>query len=503
MAEKLGVKREELIGKLCYNVIHSAQDPPSYCPHSKSLATCKEHIEESYEEKLEGYYLFSATPLFDSAGNMKGTLEVARDITDRRTAEDALRDSEELFRSVTQSATDAIVSIDNNENIMLWNNAAETLFGYQVSEVMGKPLTMIIPERFRQAHKKGINRFLAKDKSKRLGKNYKITALKKDGREFPVELSLANWDRKGDICYTGIIRDITEHKKLEEKLRTASIRDELTGLLNRRGFLSFSRKQLEIAKRNKRNFSILYMDLNEMKTINDTFGHKEGDQALIDTAMILRKTFRASDIISRIGGDEFTVLITEPTSSDIEKTINEHLQHNLVMHNKESKRSYDISLSMGITHFDPDHPSSIDELIDMADKLMYEHKKNPLLCKEDLSLSMQRKSEKRISDRFVTRNQSVAELVISEDVRIKNISVGGICLKTSQQLTKNTLYKIKISCPDDEVIIPTGLVVWSAVRGKHTEYDHMPLHYEAGLKFLELKSRIKGILEKFITHCSN
>ena len=141
--------------------------------------------------------------------------------------------------------------------------------------------------------------------------------------------------------------ELVARKKLEEQMRTASITDELTGLLNRRGFLIFAEKQRNIAKRHKKNFSLLYLDLDDMKRINDEFGHREGDQALLDTSAILRKTFRASDIIARIGGDEFTVLITEPCSPTIEKTVAGHIQDNLIIHNEQTEKGYRLSLSMG------------------------------------------------------------------------------------------------------------------------------------------------------------
>ena len=183
-------------------------------------------------------------------------------------------------------------------------------------------------------------------------------------------------DRTAELVRTNEIlqAEIVERKKLEEKLRAASITDELTGLLNRRGFLAIAKKQVEIAKRDKRNFSILYLDLNEMKKINDEFGHKEGDQALLDIATVLKKTFRVSDSIARMGGDEFIVLITEPHSSTIEKTVAQHLHDNLRIHNEQTEKGYRLAVSMGMAHYDPERPCSLEELLARADELMYEHK---------------------------------------------------------------------------------------------------------------------------------
>ncbi|MBI5097965.1 MAG: GGDEF domain-containing protein [Nitrospirae bacterium] len=202
-----------------------------------------------------------------------------------------------------------------------------------------------------------------------------MTATRKDGTRFPVELSISSFQLNGQWYSAGAIRDITERKKMEESLLTASITDPLTGLMNRRGFFNFTEKQIELAKRSKRNLSILFLDINELKKINDNLGHKAGDQALLDITDLLKNTFRSSDIIARIGGDEFTVLIIAPQYPDIEKIINKKIQNRLKIHNEEMKREYNLSVSMGFAHFDPKYPSSIDELLVKADALMYEDKK--------------------------------------------------------------------------------------------------------------------------------
>lgn len=118
---------------------------------------------------------------------------------------------------------------------------------------------------------------------------------------------------------------------------------------------------------------MLFIDLNDMKYINDTFGHLEGDRALRDAANILRNTFRESDIIGRYGGDEFVVsaLQTGYIESD---TINKRLNENIELHNLEAKRSYNISLSIGIALYDPTAPTSLEDLISQADNMMYENK---------------------------------------------------------------------------------------------------------------------------------
>lgn len=166
-----------------------------------------------------------------------------------------------------------------------------------------------------------------------------------------------------------------QHVKLQEKVRTMAVTDELTGLYNRRGFFSLVEKLLQLCKREKKGIFMLYTDLDGLKKINDTFGHKEGDIALIDIANILRNNYRESDIIARIGGDEF-VVIPIGTTEDSAKIATSRLQKSIEIHNSEINRSYKLSLSFGIAYYDPENPCSIDELLVQGDKLMYEQKRH-------------------------------------------------------------------------------------------------------------------------------
>jgi len=132
---------------------------------------------------------------------------------------EALEHSEQRLRSVVETASDAIICIDSGGHIIFWNQGAECILGYSADEARGRPITFIMPERFREAHQKALNRLISTDKSKIIGRTVEIFGLRKDGCEFPLELSLATWNIRGEIFFTGIIRDITERKKMEEELR--------------------------------------------------------------------------------------------------------------------------------------------------------------------------------------------------------------------------------------------------------------------------------------------
>lgn len=170
------------------------------------------------------------------------------------------------------------------------------------------------------------------------------------------------------------LRARIEHVIMHERQRVMTITDELTGLYNRRGFFTLAEQQLKLADRLGKGIFMLYADVDDLKGINDTLGHHQGDMALVDTANILKTTYRQSDIVARIGGDEFVVAPIGTTGDEIEK-LTSRLIENVQTHNAQENRAYKLSLSYGVAYYDPEGDCSIDELLSRAEKLMYEHKR--------------------------------------------------------------------------------------------------------------------------------
>lgn len=161
-------------------------------------------------------------PIYDSHDHVTGFVGISRDITGRKRTEEALRENEAKFRAVANTANDAIVSASAEGLMTYWNIAAERIFGYQPDEVLGKPVTVLIPERFRQAHTTGLARYLETREPRLIGTTVEMTGLRKDGREFPLDLSLAAWRTDEGEFFTALIRDITERKAAEAALRQAN-----------------------------------------------------------------------------------------------------------------------------------------------------------------------------------------------------------------------------------------------------------------------------------------
>jgi len=245
------------------------------------------------------------------------------------------------------------------------NSSFERLTG--LKNVVGKKVTEVIPG-IREAYPY-------------LFEIYSRVALTGQPEKFEFHLEpLASWFSVSVYStekeyFIAVFENITDRKKAEEELRSMSISDELTGLYNRRGFFTVAEKLEAMAKRQNKGLFILYADLDGLKEINDTWGHQEGDLALVDAANILRATYRESDVIASIGGDEFVVVPvgTVGEETDIAAT---RLQKRIDVHNANREKGYKLSLSWGLSYYDPENPSSIGELLSHADKLMYERKKN-------------------------------------------------------------------------------------------------------------------------------
>ena len=429
------------------------------------------------------------------------------EIEERKQVEKILHESTARYRAVTQSANDAIVTADSAGNVVGWNKQAEETFGYTEEEILGRPLTQVIPHRYRESHLKGIGRVLTGNASRVIGRAFETEGLHKDQTEFPIELSLAKWE-VGESCYvSGTIRDISEKKRTEHHLRVAATTfeaqdgvvitdankvilrvnrafvditgysaeeaegktpsmlnsgrhdaafyalmwgsiscngswqgeiwnlrkngeiypewltitavkgidhevtnyvgtftditqrktaeneiahlafyDQLTGLPNRRLLLDRLRHALAGSLRSGRHGVLMFFDLDNFKTINDTMGHDVGDQLLVQVGSRLTSCIREGDTIARLGGDEFVVILEDFEASEMAalqaETVAEKIQFQLsqpylldlpMEGNAQRKRSHHCTSSIGIALF-CGHPVTAEELMKRADTAMYQAK---------------------------------------------------------------------------------------------------------------------------------
>jgi len=309
----------------------------------------------------------------DKKGDVVTLFGTAQDITERKTAEEIIINERKRFETLVEHAPFGLVMI-NSEGIPLYVNPKFTeLFGYDLKDIPdGRTfLKHAYPDK---GYREQVVAAWKEDlQDSRIGqkrpRTFKLTT--KNGTErivnfIPVQLAT------GEHIIS--CEDITEQKSLEEHLQSMSITDELTGLYNRRGFITLAEQQLKIADRTKKGILLFFIDMDKMKQINDVLGHRAGDMALKETASLLKEVFRESDIIARIGGDEFAVLALDATVATRDVLVR-RLDNILYRYNKKYGRSYELSLSVGIAYYDPSEPLSLDELMSIADTMMYEEKR--------------------------------------------------------------------------------------------------------------------------------
>ncbi|WP_182422163.1 EAL domain-containing protein [Aureimonas sp. ME7] len=209
------------------------------------------------------------------------------------------------LENITAASPDAIVAADGRNLIQAWNAAAETMFGFSAAQAIGQPLDIIIPSALRPAHRRGLQRSVEHGSSPLMGAPISMSALHADGTEFPIEISLSRWTENGEPRFGSIIRDITDRKRAEEKLRHDAEYDHLTELHNRASLIG----RLGEAFRADEVVSLLMLDLDGFKDVNDNLGHAVGDDVLRVVALRLRRHIDPSHMVARLGGDEFVVLI--------------------------------------------------------------------------------------------------------------------------------------------------------------------------------------------------
>jgi diguanylate cyclase (GGDEF)-like protein/PAS domain S-box-containing protein len=302
---------------------------------------------------------------------LKGVVVLYTDITERKIMESKMQESEQKFRTLFEDSKDAIYITTKEGRFIDFNQAYLKLFGYTKEEMV----TIHVKDIYMNSADRDMFKKTIEEKGS--VRDYVVKLRRKDGQQMDCIITATTRYAyvDGSISgYQGIIRDVAEQKRLEQQLHTMSLTDELTGLYNRRGFFTLAQQQLKVADRTKKDLLLFFVDLDKMKQINDTLGHQEGDNALVEIATILKEVFRESDIIGRMGGDEFAILAINTTDETGEIFIM-RLHNTLDNYNRLEGRNYQLSLSIGIAHYDPETPAALDELMAQADTLMYEEKK--------------------------------------------------------------------------------------------------------------------------------
>lgn len=232
-------------------------------------------------------------------------LRAARQSAEVAAAE--LEASERRARAVLDTAVDGIITIDGSGLIDSVNPAAERMFGYSARELVGRNVSMLMPEPYRTEHDGYMERYQVTREPRIIGTGREVLGQRRDGSTFPLEVAVSEVTADPPV-FTGVVRDISDRKALEEQLVQQALHDPLTGLANRTLLLDRIDHALSRRHREPGSVALLFVDLDRFKLVNDSLGHEVGDELLVRTAARLRQVVRPEDLVARLGGDEFVVL---------------------------------------------------------------------------------------------------------------------------------------------------------------------------------------------------
>lgn len=309
---------------------------------------------------------------------VKGTLEpgtlvrAIEDAYERKQTELALREAH-AATSPTGPSEDGIVVYDRELRLQVWNPFIEQMTGLPAVDVVGRHALEVAPFADEPDVVAALQRALAGEAVTVPEIPYRAPG---DGREGWIRASFSPLrDAQGAITgVIGHVRDITLRKQAQDLLRSLATVDALTGLQDRRGFLALAPQCLRLTERSHKGALLLCADVDGLKAINDAKGRLAGDQALRDVAALLKRTFRASDVLARLGADEFAVLSLDAPMSSKDKLLARLHQH-LQAHNASLSAVRPLSLSVGVARYDGGHPCSVDELVAHAEAALDEAKR--------------------------------------------------------------------------------------------------------------------------------
>ena len=352
---------------------------PTYTDAVKAMQACK-----SYPDCIV-YNLSHDNMIASQANQIFGDQRVASGhevklfwhmVTNLKQIKGELEKSQNLLQSVIRNVMDGIITTDEFGDIQGFNPAAEKIFGYTQQEILGKNVSLLLPSPDNTA---GTDDFVAPVQTDLITlvglPGRELMARRNSGATFSMELSISEMMLGGSRYFVGIVRDISDRKQAEQKIAYLALHDYLTGLPNRANFMNVLEQSTLLAERNKYKVAVLFLDLDGFKKINDTLGHDAGDLLLQQVSKRLVKLIRASDTVSRVGGDEFIFILNNIDTMEGVSLVGSNIIAALAEPFDLNGQLCHVGGSIGISIY-PDNAENAGKLIKQADEAMYQAKEN-------------------------------------------------------------------------------------------------------------------------------
>ncbi|WP_416305995.1 diguanylate cyclase [Neptunicella sp. SCSIO 80796] len=283
------------------------------------------------------------------------------------------------YLSFLDALPDAVLLVDLNSTIVQTNAQAQRMFGYQGDELNNQTIDILIPEQHHSDHHKHVSAYMTKPKRRAMRTLSFLFAQRKDGSVFPVDIMLGPFQTDDVSLIICTVRDVTETRKTQEAL-TASLQrerhmartDSLTGANNSRYFYDLLEQEMESSRRYQKLITLIYVDLDNFKQVNDQQGHNEGDHLLCEVVRCMKHYRRESDIIARVGGDEFAMLLPKTDKQGARVAIT---QIRTKLLEAMQQKGWPVTFSIGVLTCN-EVPESSDKMVKMVDELMYSVKRH-------------------------------------------------------------------------------------------------------------------------------
>lgn len=276
-------------------------------------------------------------------------------------------------RAAIEAAPDGVLMVDEGGRILLASPAMEQLSGYRASELLGQTVDIFLPPPLREKHAGLMHGYFLQPSLRPMGAVANLQLHRRDGTGIPIDITLGQWHEGGRPYAVAFIRDMSEHKRQEERLRHQATHDELTGLPNRWLFRHHLDRALVRAGRSGRRVALLFLDLDHFKGVNDSFGHAGGDALLVQVARRLGSGLRESDTLARLGGDEFAILLADLESTEEAIRVTSKLLSMFAAPYRVQEQDVYSGGSLGLAFY-PDDAKDGDALLHCADMAMYQAK---------------------------------------------------------------------------------------------------------------------------------
>ena len=372
---------------------------------------------------------------------------------------------QQRLENILDNAAEGIITFDERGTIQTFNKAAELLFGYDERDAQGKDLSLIMPPDRRDSRPGYLEHFLRTEIARLIGHEGEVVGRHRDGTRFPMALKISKLTLDDREIYTGLVSDISERKAMVEHLKQMAEHDGLTGLYNRAYFSAELERVVERARRpGGQPCSVLYIDLDNFKYVNDTLGHAAGDKLLIEVASMLNKRVRKSDLISRFGGDEFTVLLYNANAATAHRVADAFRQRMVDYAFKSGGERIDVGCSIGVSEVDTTIESAAEVLsrADMACHLAKREGRNRVHVFE--TADQQNVSNMSLDIGWARR--------IREAINNNRFALACQPIVSTKTLQPNT-YEVLIRMLDDngDLIMPSGFLPAAERFGLSVDID--------------------------------